>query len=265
MARIALHLTGDNEADAVLSRGPLGAPDRHGAGPAGPDRESLLLAGRPAAALVVWGRSTRQPSPRWPSTSWPALQGAAGPAPLSRLDGRPGARGLPRRRRRVRQQGRRHMEGHQERRRAARPAEGPAGIRRPEGEDLRRPAREAARRPPGGLAKATTPYGKDDSSSRSPTSPSAESLAKVRANKKALKAKAKAKAAAGGHSRPRPLPAPPLPVHSGPARPGRIPADCIAGGVDVVQLREKGLEASRWWPGPSSRRPRAEPTACRSC
>ena len=97
---------------------------------------------------------------------------------------------------------------------------------------------------PDGWREATTPYGKDGSSLSVADITDPESLARVRATKKAMKAKAKARPTAADR-------------HRGPdlserrlylctldrPGPGRLSRECIAGGVDVVQLRDKELEA----------------------
>ena len=56
----------------------------------------------------------------------------------------------------------------------------------------------------------------------------------------ARRAKARASASTARAGRLRPTP---LPLHAGPARPRRFVTSCVAGGVDVVQLRDKHLDA----------------------
>ena len=126
--------------------GSPGPAHRHGARPAGHDREGLRLPRR--AGPPAWRPPRRRHHRRHGARrAGRGLQGAPGAAPLSRLDGRTGAGGLPHRGRGLRQQGRQHLEGRAQRRRAPRPAQGPPRLRRAEGQDLRRPAGQAAGRP----------------------------------------------------------------------------------------------------------------------
>ena len=112
MARIALHITGDDEADGVLSRDPLALLigmvldqqipiEKAFSSPA--DLLQRLGGDGPLDAAVIAAMD--------PEELAADLPGAAGPAPLPRLHGRTGAGGLPRRGRGVREQGRRHLEG----------------------------------------------------------------------------------------------------------------------------------------------------------
>ena len=162
-------------------------------------------------------------------------------------------------------QGRRHLEG---RRAAATELVArlprPARVRRAEGQDLRRAARQAAGRAPRGLAARSPPPTASDGTYLSVadiTDP--ESLAKVRATKKAMKAKARR--ARRGVTGGRPLGSPPLSLHAGPARPGRVPRG--------LHRRRRGRRpAARQGarrqaadgPGPPGRAPSAASTACPS-
>ena len=196
------------------------------------------------------------------------LQGAAGAAPLPRLHGRPGPGRLPGRRRGLRRQGRQHLEGRAD----AAPSCWTACARCPGfGEQKAKIfaallGKQLGVRPEG-WREATAPYGEDGSYLSVADITDAESLLKVRATKKAMKAKAKAKAHRGGvtagtTSR-RAASTSARPDRPGP---GRLRGDCIAGGVDVVQLRDKHLDARPLLgPGPPGRRPCAASTACPSC
>ena len=127
---------------------------------------------------------------------------------------------------------------------------------------------------PEGWRKVTTPYGKEGSSLSVADITSPESLAKVRATKKAMKAKAKAKAAprpvpsrAGARDRAsRPLAAPPLSLHAGPARPGRLHQRAASPAAWTwSSCATRCSRPSRCSPGPRWRRPCAGTTACPSC
>ena len=103
------------------------------------------------------------------------------------------AGGLPGDRRRLRRQGGCDLEGGRDGRGAHGPAQGAARLRRPEGEDLHRAAGQAARRRPVGWQEASTPYSGEGAFLSVADITSTETLDKVRANKRALKAKAHAK------------------------------------------------------------------------
>ena len=65
---------------------------------------------------------------------------------------------------------------------------------------------------------------------------------------------------------PRPLGAPPLPLHAGPARPGRLPrATASPAGWTWSSSATRSSRPGRCWPGPPWRRPCAATTACPSC
>ena len=266
MARIALHITGDDKADAVLSRDPLAlligmvldqqvTIEKAFSSPA----DLLQRLGRGAARR----RHHRRHGPRRAGRHLP---GAAGAAPLPRLHGRPGPGRLPCRRRRVRRT-RPTTSG-----RASRAATScsvaaarPAGLRRAEGEDLRRAARQAAgRRARRGGARSPPPTARRAARSSVADIIDPESLAKVRATKKAMKAKAKAQP--GRDRGARPLGAPPLPLHAGPARPGRLPrATASPAGSTSSSSATRSSRPSRCWPGPRWRPRSAATTACPSC
>ena len=176
--------------------GPPGPAHRHGARPADPAREGLP---RPAElARRLGGRSTPPPSPPWTPRAGEVFKERPGAAPLPRIDGRTGARRVPHRGRGLRQQGREHLEGRAQRQGAVRPGQGPPRFRRAEGQDLRRPAGQAAGRESRRLAAATAPYGGEGTYLSVADITGPESLAKVRATKRALKAKAHAPSVSAG-------------------------------------------------------------------
>ena len=99
---------------------------------------------------------------------------------------------------------------------------------------------------PEGWREATTPYGERGTSLSVADITDPESLEKVRATKKAMKAKARAE----GVTRPRPRRPPPLSLHAGPARSGRRsspPASLVASTSSSCATRSSTPGHS--WPG----------------
>ena len=177
-------------ADALLEQGPAGPAHRHGAGPAGDHGEGLLLPGRAGPrGSARPGRSMRRPSPPWTPTSWrqssrSARRCTASPAPWRR-----GCRQVCRA---VAEEygGRADniWKGVASGRRAAGPPAALPGFGEQKAKIFAALLGKQLGVRPEGWREATAPYGAEGSYLSVADITDAESLQKVRATKKAMKA-----------------------------------------------------------------------------
>ncbi len=221
MARVEFHLSGDAEADALLEQGSVGLAHRHGAGPADHDRKGLLLTRR--AGPAPWAaRSTPRPSRPWTLDELTAV--FKEPPALHRYPGSMAGRVQDVCRVIAEEYGDKAdaiWKGVKSGDELIGAAEGPPRVRSAEGEDLRRPLGQAARasdptdgrRPPRPTA-TTAP------SCPWPTSPP------PRPSKRSgpTSGPSRPRRTPRGEPRRRPVRTAPLPLHAGPARPGRVRA-----------------------------------------